>query len=73
MSTKIKAKFNVQTITHHGNGGGKEIVLKPVINGSEENKEFFAATPNGEIKMHLKTENFPFEMGEYYVEFTKAD
>lgn len=53
-----------------------ELFLPPVMGGSEENKEFWKYTPTGKIEMHLDNENAlkAFEgMGEYYVDFTKAE
>lgn len=73
MSNKIRAKFNVTSITEFGNSGGKQITLQPVINGSEENKKFWAYTPSGEIKIHVENENANFDFGEYYIDFTKAE
>lgn len=73
MSKTIRAKFNVTSITEYGNQGGKQVTLSPVINGSEENKEFWKYTPSGEIKIHIENENAIFEFGEYYIDFTKAE
>jgi len=49
--------------------------LSPVYSGSEENKQFFAATPGGSIMLHVVNEKgmAVFEEGkEYYVDFTPA-
>lgn len=70
---KIRAKFNVSEITQYGNGGGRKIVLQPVIGNSEENKEFWNYTPSGEIVLHITNPDAEFQLGEYYVDFTKAD
>lgn len=71
--TKTKAKFNVAEITNYGNGGGTKVKLLPVVGGSEENEEFFKSTPSGSIELYLASDaDAKFELGEYYVEFTKA-
>lgn len=73
MSKTIRAKFNVAEITKFGNGGGTRVVLTPVITGSEENKAFWEHTPSGTIEMHISNPDAKFELGEYYVDFTKAE
>lgn len=75
---RIKAKFNVVEKTEYaggGNGGTGKVVLVPVVGGSEENKEFWKYTPSGKIELYIDNpEAFKaFELGEYYVDFTKAD
>lgn len=43
-----------------------------VTSGSDENKSFFEATPNGQITLHTMQSDL-FEAGrEYYVDFTEA-
>lgn len=74
----VRAKFKVQRIErwqHSKDQEAQTIVLYPVTSGSEENREFYASTPSGEIK--LATINAAaaaqFELnGEYYVTFEKA-
>jgi len=73
MSHKIRTKFNVASITTYGNGGGRQITMQPVITGSEENKSFSTYTPAGEIKLTVTNDEAVFEMGEYYIDFIKAD
>lgn len=74
MSKKtIKTKFNVAEITHFGNGGGRKVILNPVISNNEENKSFWEHTPSGQIELQITNPDAEFELGEYYVEFTKAD
>lgn len=47
--------------------------LQAVSDTSEENKKFFAATPNGNITLSTVTEDV-FEVGKsYYVDFTEAE
>lgn len=75
----VRAKFKVEEIRQHWWGAGKDvctIVLHPVTSGSEENKAFYAATPNGKIE--LTTINAEaaatFKLGaEIYIDFTPAD
>lgn len=72
MST-TRAKFNVAEITKYGNGGGRKVVMFPVTATNEENKSFWSATPSGKIEMHISNDDAVIELGEYYVDFTKAD
>lgn len=75
----VRAKFKVQNIERSLEYNSKKelqtINLNPVTDGSPENKEFYAYTPSGSIK--LATVNAEaaamFELGkEYYVDFTPA-
>jgi hypothetical protein len=66
----VRAKF-----TCTGNQGG-QIALVPVYSGSEENEQFYAATPGGSISLSVVNEKaIPhFVPGkEYYVDFTPAE
>lgn len=72
-----RAKFKVTGLSQNEyTGDGKEITLKPVTTGSEENKQFYRMTPAGEIKLmtvNAEVSN-QFSIGdEYYIDFTKAD
>lgn len=65
----VRAKFKCRA-----NEGG-QIGLEPVHSGSEENKEFFQATPSGVISMGIVNESAAaaFVPGaEHYVDFTPA-
>ena len=73
MSKTIRSKFNVAEITKFGNGGGTKVTLFPVINQSEENKSFWDATPSGKIELNISNPDAEFELGEYYVDFTKVE
>lgn len=76
---EVKAKFRCELNTKQDFGNGEtvhNIRLSPVVDGSEENKKFYAATPGGNIQ--LNTVNAAaaeqFEEGkEYYVTFEKAE
>jgi hypothetical protein len=74
---RVRAKFFVAelgTYTPNGAGGGK-VVMQPVAQGSEENKAFWEATPNGKLEMFVDNpEAFArFQVGkEYYIDFTPA-
>ena len=73
MSKTIRAKFNVAEITKYGNGGGVRVILMPVVSGSDENKDFWAFTPSGKIELHITNPDAKFELGDYYIDFTKAE
>ncbi len=56
--------------------GGVHLHFAPVVDGSEENKQFFRYTPGAQISIY--TVNFPvaehFEQGkEYYLDFTSTE
>lgn len=69
----VRAKFNVSEITQYGNGGGRKVVLMPVIGNSEENKEFWQHTPSGQIELHITNPDAEFKLGEYYIDFTPVE
>lgn len=73
----VRAKFRVHSVTK--NVSNEEtafnVMLYPVTADTEENKQYWKWTPNGQIQ--LTTINAKaaeqFEVGkEYYVDFTKA-
>jgi hypothetical protein len=54
---------------------GSNIALNAVHSGSDENKEFFQHTPNGQISLQVVNEPAAsqFVVGkQYYVDFTRA-
>lgn len=79
MSTSIRAKFKVNSITRTaGWNGVKElhtIKLSPVIGDTPENKSFYGSTPSGNIDLsvvHAAIGN-QFDIGqEFFVDFTPA-
>lgn len=81
MSSAMRAKFKVTSITqqaHWGKPGASlyTLALQPVTSGSDENKRFYEATPGGEIKLSVVSEEIGkrFPIGkEVYVDFTLAD
>jgi len=50
----VVAKFYVTSIELFG--WATKVKMQPVTKGSEENKEFWAATPSGSIEMTIKNE-----------------
>jgi hypothetical protein len=74
----VRAKFQVRSIERSKDWQGREVrtvVLVPVCEGSEENKQFWEATPSGEIKLgcaNLEASSY-FDLDqEFYVDFTRA-
>lgn len=66
----VRAKFHVNY------KDGNVIHMGPVYSGSDENKEFFKATPGGQITLNVLNEAAAsqFVQGkEYYVDFTAAE
>lgn len=54
----------------------KTVYLHPVYSGSDENKQFFEATPGGQVSLNILNESAlaQFEQGkEYYVDFTPCE
>ncbi len=75
----VRAKFYVSSLKQTKMGMGSEvgtvIELYPVMNGSDENKEFYKYTPSGKLELGTVNEEAAkqFEIGkEYYVDFTPA-
>jgi hypothetical protein len=53
-----------------------KLVLRPVVNGSDENEWFYAATPGGQIDLQVVNPAAAkqFEVGKtYYIDFTPAE
>ena len=70
----VRAKFNCTSVTNTKDGA--TVKMSPVINGSEENKEFYRYTPGGEISLSTinATAAQQFVPGkDYYVDFTAAE
>lgn len=75
----VRAKFVVQQIVTHKAWNGPGLMgtvhLMPVTSGSDENKEFYAATPGGKIDLGTINQEAlaQFVIGdEFYVDFTPA-
>ena len=82
---KVRAKFKLSTIersiqnTHDGENWilreVQTLGFHPVFDGSEENKKFWEATPNGKITLICVNEEAwkLFNLGEeYYIDFIAA-
>lgn len=70
----VRAKFKVCEINKYSDG--ISVTLRPVVTGSKENEQFFAATPWGELKMGTVNQAAAsqFAVGdEFYIDLTKAD
>lgn len=69
----IRAKFKCEEIRYVEDCS--HVYLVPVVNGSEENKNFYKWTPGGRIELNIlrKETASHFEPGkEYYVDFTEV-
>lgn len=69
----VRAKFTVMEVTNYAEGS--KIILRPVVDGSPENEEFYKWTPSGEIELSTinpdaATQFVPGQ--DYYVDFTPA-
>lgn len=67
----VRVKFSCNFVDQRA----KSVYLSPVYSGSDENKQFFSATPGGRIALNILNDSAlaAFEQGaEYYVDFTKG-
>lgn len=70
---KVRAKFKVDYIQQET--WGTEVSMRPVTDGSKENKAFWEATPAGILKMTITNEEAAQQFmqdEEYYVDFIKV-
>lgn len=70
----VRAKF-ICTDIEENSDGSAAIMMRPVMDGSEENKRFYKYTPGGEIRISTMNPEAAkqFKGGhEYYVDFTPA-
>jgi hypothetical protein len=70
----VRAKFRCNSIEE--NEWDKKVRMTPVMDGSDENKDFNTATPSGNLEVAIHGEvpaaSF-FKIGkEYYMDFTEA-
>ena len=76
----VRAKFKVESIERRKHwdrtkGEVHTVRLSPVVGGSTENEQFYAATPGGSMELGTVSDDAAknFELGaEYYIDFTKA-
>lgn len=76
----VRAKFKVVQVVRRqhwekGKGEVQTITLSPVMDGSAENRKFYAATPSGSIELAAMNADVAhvFELGaEFYVDFKPA-
>lgn len=69
----MRAKMRLTKVTHYPDGG--ELEFHPVVDGSEENKQFYKYTPTGVIQMSVVNPAIMETVkagDEYYVDFTKV-
>lgn len=76
--SNTRAKFHCNSVTKRKGWSGTpeflyEAEFSVVTSGSEENKNFFASTPSGNIKIGTVREN-QFEVGkDYFIDFSPAE
>ena len=75
---KVRAKFKCTSVTKGCGWGNNEFLYSAEFGavtgqGSEENEQFFAATPSGNIKVSTVREDHFLVGKEYYVDFTLAE
>lgn len=73
MLEKVRAKFRVNAVIPHE--WGTEVSMHPVYSGSEENKAFWDATPNGSLNLTIKNEaaaKYFRPNAEYYIDFVEV-
>lgn len=73
--TRVRAKFVVDTRTPVDENGCGTVTLRPVMNGSPENEEFYRLSPSGGITLSTINPRAygAFEPGaEFYVDFSRA-
>ncbi len=73
----VRAKFTCSSVTKSLGWGGNEFhynyKFQAVTSGSEENKQFFASTPGGNIEL-TAVRNDLFSPGkQYYLDFKLAE
>lgn len=77
--TRVSVEKDDQSYHYKGNNTEKldvvTVNLQAVVGTSEENKEFFASTPSGQIELRIlrpEAANWFVRGKEYYVDFTQA-
>jgi hypothetical protein len=76
--SKVRAKFKCAGVEKVVGWNGSApfhytAKFQVVSNGSEENQQFFAATPGGQLSLTTLKDDF-FDVGkEYYVDITPAE
>jgi len=70
MGEKTRAKF--RCVSEKRFATDSEYEFQAVIADSEENKEFFTATPAGTIKLSLVRSGAFIPGQEYFIDFTEA-
>jgi hypothetical protein len=72
----VRLKFECESNDRVEGGAGREVVLRAVTGGSEENKRFWRYTPAGELRFTTEVERSLglFEPGvEYVVDIRRAN
>lgn len=79
-ATRCKVRLVSISGGYYGTDKGRTVEFRAVSDGSEENKRFFAATPNAEFKLNLSAnaaQNLGLDQGkigsEFYVDFTPVN
>lgn len=71
----VRAKMRCENVESSADGIGGTVTLRPVVDGSPENKEFYRYTPSGQLVLSTINDAalVQFEEGkEFYVDVTPA-
>jgi len=73
----VRSKWQCQSVTKTKGWNGPEFMygatFQVVTSGSEENKQFFASTPSGQLTIGVVSADYFVPGKFYYLDFQEAD